>query len=252
MDERHPRRIAMNPIEEIAPDVFRISVHVPEAQMQFNHFLVRDERPLLFHTGYRAMFPLLVEAVGRLVDPSTLGWIAFSHFEGDECGALNLWLERAPTARPLCTALAADLNVRDFAIREPQVLGGEERLSTGRHRFRMIATPHLPHGWDAGLLFEEEGRTLLCSDLFFQPGNPPAFSSDVVGPMKDSLAVARGGPYDFSVPYTTHTARMLEELAALRPATLGIMHGGSYAGDCVAAIGEVGGILREANGTPLR
>jgi flavorubredoxin len=216
--------------------------------MQFNHFLVRDDEPLLFHAGPRSSYPVLADAVARLLDPATLRWVAFSHFEADECGALNAWLERAPGALPLCTPLAADLNVNDFAVRPPRVLEAEELLATGRHRFRMVATPHLPHSWDAGMLFEDTDRTLFCSDLAFQPGDPPPLSSDVVGPARDALRAMRGTPFDHSIPYTAETDGLLEVLAGLRPATLAVMHGASFAGDGAAVVRELAAAYREVLG----
>jgi flavorubredoxin len=148
-------------IDEIAPDVYRISILHPELQMQFNHFLVKDEEPLLFHAGMRGMFPMLSEAVGRLIDPASLGWISWSHFEMDECGALNEWLALAPQARPLCGQVGAMVNLQDFSNRPPVALAPGVVHSTGRHRFRWVPTPHLPHGWDAGMCSKK--ATACCS-----------------------------------------------------------------------------------------
>ena len=142
-------------VDEIAPDVFRICVYVPEMQLQFNHFLIRDDEPLLFHAGYRGMFPLLREAVGRVMDPSKLRWIGFSHFESDECGALNHWLEIAPSAQAACSQIGSIVSVDDYAIRPSRGLTDGEVLVTGKYRFRFCSTKHLPHGWDAGMLFED-------------------------------------------------------------------------------------------------
>jgi flavorubredoxin len=168
-------------ITEIAPDIYRISIYVPEIHLQFNHFLVKDDQPLLFATGLRAMFPLMREAVATLIDPARLHWIGFSHFESDECGALNQWLEVAPAAQPLCSVVSAMVSVNDFAIRAARALLPDEVLSTGRYRFRFRPTPHLPHGWDSGVFFEETERTLLCSDLFFHDGDvEPLIESDLV------------------------------------------------------------------------
>ena len=157
-------------IDEIAPDLFRISVFVPEIDLQFNHFVVRDDEPLLFHTGMRGMFPAVRDAVARIIDPATLRWISWSHFEVDECGALNDWLALAPQAQAICTEVGALVNINDFAQRPPRGLRADETIDTGRHRYRLIPTPHLPHGWDAGVLYEEKNGILLCSDLFHQIG----------------------------------------------------------------------------------
>jgi flavorubredoxin len=157
-------------IDEITEDLYRISIYVPPLDLQFNHFLVRDEEPLLFHTGMRRMFPEVRDAVTRLIDPATLRWISWSHFEVDECGALNDWLAIAPKAQAACGQVGALVNLEDFAARPPRGLTREDVIDTGRHRFRWVPTPHLPHGWDAGVLFEERDRVLLCSDLFHQTG----------------------------------------------------------------------------------
>src|SRR5215471_19278284 len=142
-------------ITEIAPDTYRISIYVPQANLQFNHFLIKDDEPLLFHTGLKAMFPLVHEAVATLINPAQLRWIGFSHFESDECGALNRWLEAAPMAEPTCSLTGALVSVNDFAAKPARGLSQDDVLSTGKYRFRFCQTPHLPHGWDAGVLFEE-------------------------------------------------------------------------------------------------
>src|SRR5690349_20751510 len=153
-------------ITEIAADIYRISVYVPEINLEFSHFLVRDDEPLLFHAGLRGMFPLLREAVARLMDVSKLRHIGFSHFESDECGGLNHWLEAAGSSQAVCGLVGTIVNINDFAVRPARALTADDLLVTGRHRFRFIPTPHVPHGWDSGVLFEETGRTLFCSDLF--------------------------------------------------------------------------------------
>src|SRR4026208_277935 len=168
-------------IDEIARDVYRISIHVPQFDLQFNHFLVKDEQPLLFHTGMRSMFPEMWEAVSRLIDPVSLRWISWSHFEVDECGALNEWLAVAPQATPGCSEVGALFNINAFSTRPPRGLKPADVLQTGRHRFRFVPTPHLPHGWDAGVLFEETSGVLLCSDLFHQVGDvEPGTSNDIL------------------------------------------------------------------------
>src|SRR5678815_1450383 len=127
-------------VTEIAPDLYRISVFVPEINLQFNHFLVRDDEPLLFHTGLRRMFPLVEEGVRKVIDPAKLRWISFSHFESDECGALNQWLDRAPKAEPVCGLIGALLSVNDFSNKPATYMGPGETFSTGRYRFRFIPT----------------------------------------------------------------------------------------------------------------
>lgn len=239
----------MATIHEIAPDVYRLCVWEPQYNLQFNHFLVRDDEPLLFHTGYNRMFGELQEAVARLIDPAKIRWIGFSHFESDECGSLNKWLERAPEARAVCTFLAAALNVNDHAVREARAMPEEESLNTGKYRFRFYSTCHLPHGWDAGVLFEESQKTLFCSDLLFHFGEcAPLTSSDIIAPVRDSFLNMQNSPFGYSVPYTPQTDRIIERLAALTPRTLATMHGSSYNGDCARALRDCGSVIKEVLG----
>lgn len=239
-------------IDEIAPDLYRISLFVPQIDLQFNHFLVRDEEPLLFHTGMRRMFPEVHEAVAKIVDPASIRWISWSHFEVDECGALNQWLAVAPHAQAVCSEVGALVNLTDFADRPPRGLRKDEVIATGRHRYRYIPTPHLPHGWDAGLLFEETDRILLCSDLFHQNGDvEPMTTGDVVGRFHAAIAAYQAHPVlmDY-MPYTRTTRRNLDALAALEPATLAAMHGSSFRGDGAAALRAAAGVMRELLGAP--
>lgn len=236
----------MAAIHEIAPDVFRLSLYVPELDMQFNHFLVRDDEPLLFHTGLRVMFPALHEAVGRLIDPASLRHIAWSHFESDECGALNDWLAAAPQAQPVCTVVGKLVNVDDFAARPARAMTAQDVLVTGRHRFRFCPTPHIPHGWDAGVLFEETQGTLFCSDLFHHFGEvAPLTSSDLIGPTRSAMQLLQQGPLAGYMPYTGQTEGVLHSLAELRPRTLAVMHGSSYTGECDRLLTGLAGVIRE-------
>lgn len=223
----------MTTIDEISPDVFRIGLYAEAFDLQFNHFLVRDEEPLLHHAGMRGMFPDLREAVSKLIDPSTLCWISFSHFEVDEVGGLNEWLQIAPNAQAACSMVGAMVNLNDFAIRPPRGLAKGEALTTGKYRFRFQPTPHLPHGWDAGVLFEETNSTLFCSDLFHQAGKVEALvESDVVlERTREAMASYQSGPLMDYMPYTTNTKRLLYELADFNPNTLAVMHGSSFRGD---------------------
>jgi flavorubredoxin len=234
---------------EIAPDIYRISVFVPEINLEFSHFLVRDDEPLLFHAGLRSMFPILREEVSRLIDLSKLRHIGFSHFESDECGALNQWLELAPAAQPVCGLVGALVSVNDFSIRPARVLTQEDVLPIGRYRFRFIPTPHVPHGWDAGVLFEESERTLFCSDLFHQWGHrEPTTESDIMERCKDALLETEAGPFANYVPYTHHTGRVLETLAEQEPKTLAIMHGSTYYGDGAQALRDLAAVMCEVLG----
>lgn len=236
----------MAQVDEIAPDVYRTSIYAPDAGITFNHFLVRDEMPLLFHAGLRRMFTEVHEAVSRLIDPARIRYVSFSHFESDECGALNQWLEIAPRCEPLCGRIGALINVNDFAIRPAHILDRDDVLSTHGHRFRLLPTPHLPHGWDATLLFEERDRTLFCSDLFLQPGESEALPSEgVVERARDALVKSEAGPLAHSVPYTGDTGRELEELARLAPRTLATMHGASYTGDGARALQDLARMMSE-------
>jgi flavorubredoxin len=239
----------MAKINEIAPDVYRISVYVPEFDLQFNHFLVKDDEPLLFHTGYKLMFPQVRDAVATIINPSRIRWISFSHFESDECGSLNQWLEVAPSAQAVCTVVGALVSVNDFAIRPARGMADDEMLTTGKHRFRFCSTAHLPHGWDAGVLFEETNRTLLCSDLFFHLGEvEPLTESDVVGRARKALLDLQATPFAYSVPYTPQTDRILQRLAALKPKTLATMHGSSFVGDGERALLDLAVVTKEILG----
>ena len=234
-------------IDEIAPDLFRICLYVPDFDLQFNHFLVRDDEPLLFHTGMRGMFPAVREAVATLIDPASLRFISWSHFEVDECGALNQWLAEAPNAIPVCGEVGAMVNIADFSNRPPRALKPAEVLATGRHRFRFVPTPHLPHGWDAGVLFEETDRVLLCSDLMHQLGDvEPVTTGDVVGRYRQAFETYQRSPVlmDY-VPYTENTRRQLANLAALKPRVLAAMHGSTFVGDGAAALVASGEVIRQ-------
>lgn len=234
---------------EIAPDIFRLSVFVPEINLEFSHFLVRDDEPLLFHAGLRSMFSLLHEAMARLIDVSELRHIGFSHFESDECGALNHWLELAPAAQTVCGLVGAMVSVNDFSIRPARVVTRDDVLPTGRYRFRFLPTPHVPHGWDAGVLFEESERTLFCSDLFHQWGHrEPATDKDILERCRDALRESEAGPFANYVPYTHHTGRVLESLAGREPKTLAVMHGSTLYGNGGQALRDLAVVMREVLG----
>ena len=217
---------------EIAPNIYRVSIFAERGNLQFNHFLIKDDEPLLFHTGLRAMHAEIREAVSKLIDLSELRHISFSHFESDECGSLNEWLAEAPEADVICSQVGALVNVNDFTGRESRALPDGGTFETGKYRFRYCRTPHLPHGWDAGVLFEETEGTLLCSDLFHQAGNvEPLTSADVVGRSRQAMKEYQAGILAEYVPYTSLTAQNLKKLAGLKPKTLAIMHGSSFTGD---------------------
>ncbi len=239
----------MATVTEVGPDLYRISVYVPEFTLQFNHFLVKDDEPLLYHSGLKAMFPELREAVASVLDPSEIRWVGFSHFESDECGALNQWLEVAPSAQPVCSLLGALVSVNDFATRPAKGLADDEVLTTGKRRFRLCRTPHLPHGWDASVLYEETSKTLLCSDLFHQLGEvEPLTKSDVVGRTRQALKEYQAGILADYAPYTPYTNRLFQTLAALKPQRLAIMHGSSFEGDGEQALRDLAVAFKEVFG----
>jgi flavorubredoxin len=236
----------MTAINEVGADLFRLSVYVSALDMQFNHFLVRDEEPLLFHAGLKAMFPGLREAVGKLIDPARLRHIAWSHFESDECGALNEWLQLAPQAQPVCTLVGKLVSVDDFSIRPALGMTSEDVLNTGTYRFRFHRSPHIPHGWDAGVLFEETRKTLFCSDLFHHFGNVEAVTtSDLIEPTRQAMHRLQQGPLAGYMPYTRQTEGVLRSLAKLEPETLAVMHGSSYIGEGKRMLTELAGVIKE-------
>jgi flavorubredoxin len=240
----------MGNVTEIAPDVYRISIYVGEFDLQFNHFLIKDDQPLLYHTGMRKMFPQVREAVAKVIDPSRIRWISWSHFEVDECGALNEWLQVAPSAEAVCSIVGTLVNVNDYAIRPPRGLEKREVLNTGQFSFRFYPTPHLPHGWDAGMLFEETNKTLFCSDLFHQIGNVETMTESdiVVERTREAIVKYQAGPLMDYLPYTPKTKQLLHELAAFKPKTLAIMHGSSFVGDGKRLLHDLAPVLKEVFG----
>ena len=229
-------------VHEIADGIYRINTPVKiegAGGFSFNQYLIVDDEPLLFHTGPRKMFPLVLEAVASVVPPESLRYIAFSHVEADECGSLNEWLAAAPGSVPLCGAIAAMVSINDLADRPPTALADQELLPLGRHRVRWLDAPHLPHAWECGFLMEESTRTLLCGDLFTQGGSdlPPITESDILGPSE---------AFRQTMDYFSHTTRaraMLEKLAAADPTTLACMHGSAWRGDGAKLLRALAGKL---------
>lgn len=223
-------------IDEVADGIYRLSTYVaqiaPPAGFTFNQFLVKGDEPLMFHTGLRKMFPLTRDALSRIIPPERLRWLAFGHFEADECGAINEWLAVAPQATPAHGQTGCRVSLNDFADRTPRVLMDGEVVELGRgKRVRFIDTPHTPHGWDAGVLYEESTGTLMCGDLFTQLGNDHALTDgDIVGP---AIAAEDVFKYSSLNPRMGVTIRSLSELA---PRTLALMHGPSFTGDGPAAL----------------
>ncbi len=232
-------------VDEIAEGIYRISTFVPDAGMAFNQILVAGDEPFLFHTGMRALFPLVSEAVGRVVPPSDLRWISFGHVEADECGAMNQWLAIAPHAQVAAGALGCMVSVGDLADRAPRPLEDGEVLDLGGKRLRYLATPHVPHGWDAGIFHEETTDTLLCGDLFTQTGDGPAVSTD--SPMDAAAAAEDTFGYTCLAPATVPT---LHRLAELEPDTLALMHGPAHRGEGGAWLRELAGFYAERTPAP--
>jgi flavorubredoxin len=243
----------MTTITEIAPDIFRINTYIPEAQLGFSQFLVRDDEPLLFHTGMRALFPIVHEAVGKLIDPSTLKWVAFSHFEADECGSLNEWHEAAPDSAGVCSMVGKLVSVDDFAPKNPaKGMNDGETFETGDRRFRFLHTPHVPHNWEAGMLFEETTGTLFCSDILHQEGDVAATSDsadDVLARARQTMINIESSPLANYFPYREKTDVELKRLAGLKPKALATMHGSIFLGDGSAVMLGYMDLLREVLGS---
>ena len=217
--------------DEVADGIYRFSTFVPDAGIVFNQFLVDADEPLLFHAGMRGLFPLVAEAMAGVIPVERLRWISFGHYEADECGAMNEWMALAPNAQVAHTALGVMVSVADQASREPRPLADGEVIDLGGKRVRHLSTPHVPHGWDAHVLFEETTSTLLCGDLFTHLGDGPALTSNDV---LDAAAVAED--VFGATALTPNTAPTIRALADLRPTTLAIMHGSSYTGDASGAL----------------
>ena len=228
-------------IDEIADNIYRISTPVPASEalpsgFTFNQYLIVDDDPLLYHTGLRQMFALTRQAIAKVMPVDRLRYIAFSHFEADECGALNSFLEAAPRAVPLCGEIAALVSVGDVADRPPRAMADGESLRIGRHTVTWVATPHLPHAWECGHLYERESRTLFCGDLFTQFGaaHPPVTESDILEPSEQARA---------ALDYFSHgrdCAALIDKLAGLEPRMLACMHGAAWRGDGAAKLRALG------------
>ncbi len=229
-------------VNEVADGIYRINTPVTlpgGVRFNFNQYLIADDEPLLFHTGMRGMFEPVREAIDAVLPAETLRYLALSHFEADECGALNALLAIAPRARPVCSKVAAMTSIGDVADRAPQALADDEVLALGRHRLRWFDTPHLPHAWECGLLMEETTSTLLCGDLFAQGGSgrTALTEADILGP-SEAFRKAMD-PYS----HAPNTPAMLERLARQQPTTLACMHGSAWRGDGAALLRALAGEL---------
>lgn len=236
-------------VHEISDGVFRLSTLVPDAApggFTFNQFLIRSDEPVLFHTGPRQMFPLVSDALAKVVPLETLRWITFGHVESDECGAMNLLLDAAPHGTVVFNPLGCDVSLNDLCDRPPEIREDAAAFDTGGHVLSIHTTPHVPHGWEAQVLFDETTRTLFCGDLFGQVGDGPAIiHDDVVGPALDAEDMFH------STALTPTTPTTIRRLADLEPRTLALMHGPSFVGDCTQALRDLADAyeqrLREAH-----
>jgi len=227
-------------VHEVASGIFRINtpIDIPGGPggFSFNQYLLVDDEPLLFHTGPRQLFSAVREAVATVMPVERLRHVGLSHTEADECGSLNEWLAVAPAATPLCSRIAAVVSINDLADRPPRALADGEQLSLGRHTVQWFDTPHVPHGWDCGLLMDLTTATFFCGDLFTQPGHgkQALTEADILGPSE-----AFRQPMDYYA-HAPHTAATLERLAQMKPQTLACMHGSAWRGDGGALLRHLG------------
>jgi flavorubredoxin len=221
-------------ITEIGNRIYRFSSYIPAIDLRFNQFLIDADEPLLFHCGLKGLFPFVSAAVARVMPIERLRWISFGHFEADESGTMNEWMELAPHARVATGAIGVMVSVADIATREPRILKDGEVLDLGGRRVRYVETPHLPHGWDAGVIYEETTETLFCGDLFTQTGNgPPQTEADIVA---SALATEDAFRYTSLTPAT---APLMRRLGSLSPRSLALMHGPTFQGDGGLALREL-------------
>jgi flavorubredoxin len=231
-------------VHEIADGVYRINTPVGlpggPGQFNFNQYLILDDEPLLFHSGLRKIFPLVREAIAAVMPVERLRYVGLSHFEADECGALNEFLAVAPRAVPLCGQVAALVSVNDYADRAPLALADGEELALGRHVLRWFDTPHMPHGWECGLMMDTRTRTFFCGDLFTQGGSGevPLVESDIFGPSEAFRA-----PMDYYA-HAPQTGAILERLARENPTTLACMHGSAWRGDGARLLRQLADVLQ--------
>ena len=226
-------------IQEVADGIYRINTPVPipgAGAFSFNQYLIVDDAPLLFHTGLRGLFPLVSEAIRAVMPLERLRYVGLSHFEADECGAMNQFLAAAPHAVPVCGQIAAMVSVNDYADRPAHALADGAELSLGRHTVRWFDTPHMPHSWECGLMMDMTTRTFFCGDLFTQggKGEQALTESDILEPSE-----AFRGPMDYYA-HAPQTGATLERLAREQPTTLACMHGSAWRGDGAKLLRELG------------
>lgn len=232
-------------IDEIAAGIYRIStpLDVIPGGFTVNSFLIADDEPLLFHTGYRKLFPTTLEAIGKVMPAEKLRLVGGSHFEGDEFGAMNEILKAAPGATPFGSEVGVLTSIADFAVRPPRALKDNEEFSLGSRKMKWVYTPHVPHGWDCGILFDQSSKTLFCGDLFTQAGAdmPPVTESEIL-----SNSEGMRGMMDYYA-HATNTAAMLERLANLNPSLLACQHGSSYRGDSASLLRELATVVEKGS-----
>ncbi len=218
-------------IAEVADGIHQLTTHVAEMNFSFNQYLITGDEPMLFHTGPRQMFPLVSDAVARVIPVDQLRWVSFGHVESDECGSMNQWLGAAPHATVAQSVTGCMVSLTDLADRAPRPLADGEVIDIGGHRMRWIDTPHVPHAWEAGIIYDETTKTLFCGDLFTQTGAyEPATTGDIVGPAADAEDIFRASSL---APSSSAT---LKRLADLDVARLALMHGPTFGGDCRGAL----------------
>jgi flavorubredoxin len=233
-------------VDEVAVGIYRICtpLDVIPGGFTVNSYLIADDEPLLFHTGYRKLFPITLEAVEKIMPVEKLRWIGGSHLESDEFGALNDFLAAGPEAIPFGAEIGVLISLNDFAVRPARGFGDGEEFSIGNRRMKWLYTPHVPHGWDCGILFDLSTKTLLCGDLFTQPGAnmPPVTESEVL-----TASEGMRGMMDYYA-YATSTSAILDRLAGLGPSMLACQHGSAYRGDGAALLRELAGAIERSNG----
>ncbi len=235
-------------LDEVARGIYRICtpLDVVPGGFTFNSYLIADDEPLLFHTGYRKLFPATLEAIAKRMPAGKLRWIGGSHFEGDEFGALNELLAVAPEATAFGSEIGVLTSLNDYAVRPARGLADGEEFSIGSRRMQWFYTPHVPHGWDCGVLFDVSTGTLLCGDLFTQAGAdpPPVTESEIL-----TASEGMRGAMDYYA-HSTSTTETLERLARLQPSMLACQHGSAYRGDGAALLRELAVTIEKGSGRP--
>lgn len=217
-------------LAEVADGIHQLTTYLPEIDFSLNQYLITGDEPMLFHTGMRELFPAVAGTVARIADLAELRWIGFGHLEADECGSLNQFLAAAPKATPVQSSTGCMVSMGDLADRAPRPLVDGEVLDIGGHQLEWIDTPHVPHAWEAGLLYDRTTRTLFCGDLFSLWGAfPPSTDDDIA-----AMAIADGDSSWMSL--APSSPAVLRRLASLDIGTLAPMHGPAYSGDCRHAL----------------